>query len=345
MTSYTVWRTLTAHTQIVNFIAFSATGELLATGDDGGTVNVWSLASGKLFQSLPMGDREAVSCCWGDDKELFVGYGDGEIQFYEHNRLTNRFERNARVRPGDNHISCLAIHGNRLACGSGNTVHCWRIEGTALRHILRWTFDNIREVRTVHFVDRHTLLATALYEGHCILLDVLEPSKPLWRRRLSQMISRSGEAALSSDGRYLTITNLASAVQVHEILPSGIRLWKEFASPARSSNNFPTQTCFAEFQKLVISGSDNGEVRLWNAQTNERFALSHGGGWRFFWRGESGSARIVQAISAFSSADYHYLASACCDGAGSHVVRVWRRDYKVGFPTCGPGHPVNGSDG
>ncbi|EJD38425.1 hypothetical protein AURDEDRAFT_172506 [Auricularia subglabra TFB-10046 SS5] len=83
MPSFTVWRTIKAHTAFLNFVTFSPSGELLATGDEGGNVFIWSLAGGKLFQALPPSPSPASSCCWRKDEELFIGYSNGTILFLE----------------------------------------------------------------------------------------------------------------------------------------------------------------------------------------------------------------------------------------------------------------------
>ncbi|EJD33160.1 hypothetical protein AURDEDRAFT_131824 [Auricularia subglabra TFB-10046 SS5] len=159
------------------------------------------------------------------------------------------------------HVSSLDLRGNLLICSAGNV----------LRPIFTLLVD-VREVRAVHFLDRHTILATAIHEGQCILVDVLSPSKPLWRRRLRHRI---GESAISRDCRYLSITNLASAVQVYEVIPTGVRLLHEFSSPTKTSNNFPLQTCFAEAGSLVLAGSDNGEVRAWDLRSGKKTLFNH----------------------------------------------------------------------
>ncbi|EJD51574.1 WD40 repeat-like protein [Auricularia subglabra TFB-10046 SS5] len=332
MGAYTIWRSLDGHTHIINFVAFSSSGELLATGDDGGNVFIWTLSTGDRFQSLPPHESEAVSCCWGDDKELFVGYGNGEVHFFEHSRLSNKFERSSSVSANQHgrHVASLAIHGNLLACCSSNGVHCWRIERPVLRPVFNM-FVDVREVRAVHFLDRHTILATAIHEGQCILLDVLSPSKPLWRRKLRHRI---GESAVSPDGTLLAITNLAAAVQVYEIVPTGLRLLHEFSSPMNTANNFPLQTCFAEIQGCVAAGSDNGEVRLWRLSSGAQLSLLHDVR-KTYHSGGNGRKKLVQTVTAYSSADHYYLASACANGK-QHMIRIWRRSCK----TSASGIPV-----
>ncbi|EJD43504.1 hypothetical protein AURDEDRAFT_167580 [Auricularia subglabra TFB-10046 SS5] len=132
--------------------------------------------------------------------------------------------------------------------------------------------EGVDEVRSVHFLDRQTILAAALDQGDCALYDLADRTRPLWRRRLGHRI---GESAISPDGRYLALTNLANAVQIHEITPTGIRLFRTFESPVDMACNYPLQVCFAEAQNKVVSGSGNGEVRLWDISDGKKETLMH----------------------------------------------------------------------
>ncbi|EJD35866.1 WD40 repeat-like protein [Auricularia subglabra TFB-10046 SS5] len=240
MSAYTETWTISHHSKPVTFVSFSQSGELLATGDDDGYVYLWSVASKELFQSLPKCSKEAVSCCWGDDKEIFVGSGNGELHFFEHRSSHNRFERNSRFFVDQNHvhIASLAVCGNRLVCCTGNSIHCYNFGDSELSHLFSWSMAGVWEIRTVHFLDRKTVLAATIREGECILLDVAEPEHHLWRRKLRHKV---GESALAWDGKLLAVTTLASSVCVYEICATGLRLLHEFAAPNRLSSNFPLQ--------------------------------------------------------------------------------------------------------
>lgn len=85
----------------------------------------------------------------------------------------------------------------------------------------------------------------------------------------------SGESAVSPDGRCLAVTTLQSTVRVYEITATGLALLHDFPSPTDVAGNFPLQVSFAEFQKLLISGSDNGELRLWALGNGQKTALIH----------------------------------------------------------------------
>ncbi|KZV82302.1 WD40 repeat-like protein [Exidia glandulosa HHB12029] len=317
MQRYAELWTTTKHASPVSFVAFSGSGELLATGDDAGHVYIWSISSGKLFQSLAKCSAEAVSCCWSDDKEIFVGTAIGELHFFEHDQTQNRFERSVKllVNNGRLHIPAIVVQGNRVACCSGNTIHCYRMDDSGLQRIFSWSMHGVRELRTVHFVDRQTIMATAIHEGECALIDVREPAYPLWRRTLRHRI---GESALSTNGQYFAVTTLASSVRVYEVGATGLKLVREVQAPNRVASNFPLQICFAESQSMIISGSDRGEIRLWEVTTGNAVVLRHSG------PTAENELQLLQAVAAHTTAAGDFIASACNDGARS-TVKVWKR--------------------
>lgn len=322
--------TIYKHLTPVSFVAFSGSGELLATGDDAGYVFIWSLASGQLFQSLPRCSAEAISACWGDDKEFFLGSGNGELQFFEHVSAQNRFHRSHQFFVDANraHITSVAVHSNRVVCCAGNNIFCYRIEGPKLVKRFSYSMTGVRQVRTVHFVDRQTLLATTITEGECVLLDLLEPSRPLWRRTLPHRI---GEATVSADGRYLAVTTLASSVRIYEISATGPNLLHNFFAPSRPASNFPLQICFAESQALVVAGTDTGLINVWDLNSEMLTALQHSTADD----GSDGSnLYLAQVVAARSTHEHHLIASACSEPS-KVTVKVWKRSRKgnVQFPS------------
>ncbi|EJD41648.1 WD40 repeat-like protein [Auricularia subglabra TFB-10046 SS5] len=348
MTDYRLWRTLDGHTYIINFIAFSTTGELLATGggfkrclhhwsskfvaDDGGSVSIWTLVTGNLFQKLPRhpSGSEAVSCCWGDDKELFVGYGDGEVHFYEHCRLQNRFERSFSVQTGPekHHVASLAMHSGLLICSSGNRVYCWRMEkpvywphpytkGNGKRRFPRG-------LRSVSHIPQHFGGRSGSFEA--IVAAQVEAS-----HSYSHPVMHSGESALSSNGKFLSVTNLAAAVLVYEILPVGLRLLHEYPSPTDTSNNFPLQTCFVESQAVVVAGSDNGEVRLWELDSGKHQLLLHDASSLVFH-----TPLFSQWLCTWCQASYRQNMAACIQATAKAAADV-RNWWNSGSPSFNSG--------
>lgn len=79
---------------------------------------------------------------------------------------------------------------------------------------------------------------------------------------------------------------------------------------ARSRRLYVKQAVFGEGSKLVIGGSDNGEVIVYDAATGERVqTLAHGG-----------SGTLVQCVEAFNVRGRQYIASG-----GANEIKLWER--------------------
>ncbi|EJD33037.1 WD40 repeat-like protein [Auricularia subglabra TFB-10046 SS5] len=323
--AYELWFSTSSHNHPISFVTFSSSGELLASGDDDGRVFIWSLGSGQCFQELRC-PKPVISCCWGDDKELFIGCGNGEIHFFEFSVSQNRYERNGRIATNESnqHVTGLSIHGNRLAACSGNVVHCFTIEPIGLNPMQSWVVDRVREMRSVHFLDRQTILSASLREGVCVLLDVADGNRPLWYRKLNHRI---GESAVSPDCRFFVATDLAGSVKMYLVTPTGLRQFRTFSSPVDMARNCPFQVCFAEDQSLLVSGSGCGEVRIWNVQTGKKTVLMHG---RPKLAPAEDNFQLTQAVGAYSTLDSHLLASACSENNKKYTVKIWKRAVALG---------------
>lgn len=89
------------------------------------------------------------------------------------------------------------------------------------------------------------------------------------------LILHSGESAVSRDSKYFVTTTLQNTVRVYSITPTGLTLLHAFPSPNAVSGNFPLQVCFAEGGATVVSGSDNGELRMWNLSSGRKTTIVH----------------------------------------------------------------------
>src|SRR5207237_4227712 len=70
--------TLTNHSGVVNCVAFSPDGKLLATGSVGNPVRIWDSATGKIVKTLP--EQNVVSLAFAPDgRMLGVGGRDQVI--------------------------------------------------------------------------------------------------------------------------------------------------------------------------------------------------------------------------------------------------------------------------
>lgn len=66
------------HSDVVNCMAFSPGGEMLATGSSDGAVVLWSTATGHALHMI-RGNSAVLSLCWNEvnNSELYIGYASG----------------------------------------------------------------------------------------------------------------------------------------------------------------------------------------------------------------------------------------------------------------------------
>ena len=80
----------TVHSNSVNALEISSDGRYLASASKDGTVAIYDLVGGWLFDTPRLvrkyekSDHPAVSLAWGmDSRLLFVGFMDGQVCAYE----------------------------------------------------------------------------------------------------------------------------------------------------------------------------------------------------------------------------------------------------------------------
>lgn len=82
--------------------------------------------------------------------------------------------------------------------------------------------------------------------------------------------------AWSSNKRALLVSNLAEGVDVYNLSEQLTFVRRLFTRPVRY--NAPIQVDFAQNNELLVSGSDRGEIYLWEWTTGNLFqVLRHGG--------------------------------------------------------------------
>lgn len=92
-------------------------------------------------------------------------------------------------------------------------------------------------------------------------------------------VNPSGNMAWSKTTRTLLVSNLQDGIDVYRI---GLGERPHWALKLKTTiqNNIPIQVTFGVDDKFAISGSDNGEVRLWKmeAHTSVTAVLRHSNG-------------------------------------------------------------------
>ncbi|KAI0054364.1 hypothetical protein BV25DRAFT_1817164, partial [Artomyces pyxidatus] len=159
--------------------------------------------------------------------------------------------------------------------------------------------------RSLHFFNRSRSLIVSYLE-HGVVCWSLRSRSVEWCLSPEQV--RIGRSALSSDHKYLALSNLFDGFDLYR-LPDG-RFLKNF--PGLLTDNVPIPLCFVHDGTALLFGSSSGLPTLWSVKT---CSLLQG------LRHPSTTSLALQAYNDFGS---RYIATATAETGGDTHVKVWQ---------------------
>ena len=129
--------TLTGHSQIVNAIALSNDGTILASGSQDKTIRLWDLTKGKLREIIEGHSLGVVSLAISPDGQILAsGSGDGTIKLWD---LATHKLINTLLGHTDGVWSlAIALNGRTLFTGSWDkTIKVWNLNSGNLQQTLK----------------------------------------------------------------------------------------------------------------------------------------------------------------------------------------------------------------
>ncbi|MFJ6135257.1 TIR domain-containing protein [Kitasatospora sp. NPDC092286] len=299
-------------------VSLGPAGALLATGDAEGTVTLWSTETGRPLHRLPGHAAPVYTAVFSPDGSLLVtGDRAGGVRLWD----TGRGQRVAELAGHQSTVfrAQFSPDGTLLATGDagadggpGGTVRIWDVAGRRLRHALS---GHGGRVYTLAFHPDGTLLASGDTTGRISLWNPLDGTPA---GRLEGCTGAVYQVAFAPDGTRLAAGDSDGVVRVWRVGPAtagghevtALRrqppehrgsVWACRFRPAGD----PAAPGGAEADALLVTGGNDGAVRLWDPSSGRGRHLLRGHG------------RRIGSLSF--SGDGTMLAAGGNDG----VVRMW----------------------
>ncbi|KAH7906901.1 WD40-repeat-containing domain protein [Hygrophoropsis aurantiaca] len=328
MANYRLQWVLRGHKGPINCVDFTDDGVALASGADDGHVVVWSLADGELSRRLRPKQGPVVSLRWlpsmrtKPDYLLLLGGADGTIQVW---RISHNLEYSERLAA---HTTLQGSVEDITINDSGSLIV---VTGAGRAVIFAVTIDIKCPIKFIsseppfsqaslpavmrngHFFNEDTSVMLTFLDAKEVMAWNVSPWKFLWRHKLQ---TRIGCSAWNEAARTLLVWNLYDGIDIYHLKDDPTnRLELVRKLRVKVKVNRINLVRFDTSGKVAISGSDNGEVYLWEIKSGQRIqTLTH-----------EKEMYAVQTIACHSPQHAkHWIASAGSDSNDERpCVMIW----------------------
>lgn len=292
---------LEEHLGTVNDIAFSPSGEIIASAGSDGKVILWRL-DGSLFQEEPLnhGSLEIITSVTFSSDQNLLASGDekGNINIWK--LVGNKYEKIVEM-SGQSSIRSLSFKPNSRVLAAGDSrgsVTLWSIDENNKKALKNnpWTAHN-SYVSRLEFSPQGDFIVTGGGDYVTKAWDL--SGQQLANASFPKQKSPIRGLAISPDGN-LVAASSNTTINVWNMQEKESKSFQGHRKPIRSVS-------FNSTGDRIVSTSDDGTIKIWNREGEVIQTL----------RGH-----LSEVLDADFSPDSKYIASSGGDG----VIRLWRLD-------------------
>ncbi|KAM6491158.1 WD40-repeat-containing domain protein, partial [Amanita muscaria] len=285
MQKYKQQITFRGHSRPINSIQFSLQGSYLASGADDGYVYVWSLSTGRISDKFNARQGPVVSIEWLDypstvDTQHLISAGaDGTVKLWKREKdwTKTKFSFMAMYSVYDKAIENIALYQNQLAVVGGGQLVVFQVDASRLEEpFVPLTKEPKGDdgpmpalARTVHWIQSGRALLVGYLDAKLICAWDTSPWKKNWQHKIA---TRIGNTAWSEESQTLLVWNLYDGIDVYRIDKGPIWIAKLAMNISR---NMVVQMSFVSEPNYAVSGSDNGDVYVWDISTHSPQQVLH----------------------------------------------------------------------
>ena len=253
-TNFTV---LKGHTDVINCLAISPDGVLVASGSLDNSVRLWNLSSGQEIKTLSgeEGHKGAINCLaiTPDNKTLISGSADGKLKLWD---LPGGILRKTLTGHTDE-VNCLAISPNAKLLASGsldNGIKLWSLpNGNELKEIK----EHVGSIWSLSFSpDGHVLASGGGLADHSIKLWTVPECAPIQTLEGHRGLVRC--LSFSSNGKILASGSGDNTIRLWQ-LSDGREL-----KALKGHQGLIHSLILNRDGQTLFSGSVDKTIRLWN---------------------------------------------------------------------------------
>ncbi|KAM6491031.1 WD40-repeat-containing domain protein [Amanita muscaria] len=314
-----------AHKEPINSVAFSTTGEYLASASKEGTVALWNVETGALLSRLNLGEP-VLTVAWDyrHHTRLFLGCLSG-LAAYSDDFQPSMYKIQTGVDKTPVYAISSDMYKERIALAVGPEIQIANEIGILKRYYVTTAIlprptglricaddapscegtDRRLRGRSVRFLNDSRLLVS--YLSHGIVCWDIATAVPLWQINPAHSHKYIGFSSVSPDERYIVISNLSTGADSYSL--ETLQKTQSYTCHIDPLLNVPVSVNFLHGGKLVTSGTHTGGVPIWDRETGSIFqTLQH-------------DTKLVKALAECSNGNLELLATATT--GDKPYIQIW----------------------